>query len=124
MLYEPTLNLFPIWIPKVSPIYLHNFSLVERPKGRTYDILVYNLFFFCGCFLEVWWGSTLYIEMTDFFYEVLDVSLVICLLLWFVSCPPGWKEFVLEFRTPANNIVSLFPKNIFLSLGCETNLCS
>ena len=38
--------------------------------------------------------------------------------------PLGWKEFVLEFRTPANNLVSLFQEKRFLSWGCEKNLCS
>ena len=32
--------------------------------------------------------------------------------------------FDLEFRTPANNIVSLFTYKIVQGLGCETNLCS
>jgi len=54
------------------------------------------------------------------------VSLVICLAIWVVSCPPSWKEIYLEVRTLVNNIVSLFTEKIeiFLSLGCEANLCS
>jgi len=50
---------------------------MERSEGRTSDIPVYSWFFFSECFLEVWWGSTLYTEMTKFF--------VICWLLWSVS---------------------------------------
>ena len=65
--------------------FLHNFSLVERPEWRISDILVYSLFFFCWSFFEVLWDLTLYTKMTGLFCEVLDVSLVICWLLWFVS---------------------------------------
>jgi len=58
--------------------------------------------------------------------EVSLVSLVIFLANWVVSWPPSLKEFVLEFRTLVNNIVSLFTKKIeiFLCWGCEPNFCS
>ena len=64
--------------------------------------------------------------MTDLIVKKKIVSLVISLFNWIVSCPSSWKEFDLEFRTPENNIVSLFIEKIetFLDLGCEANLCS
>jgi len=31
---------------------------------------------------------------------------------WVTSCSPSWREFNLEFRTPANNIVSLYTDKI------------
>ena len=46
-------------------IYI-TFLLWKRPEGRISDILIYS-FFFSWCFLKVWWGPTLYIEMTDLF---------------------------------------------------------
>ena len=48
-------------------------------------------------------------------------SLVIFVATWVVSCP---QEFDLEFRTPVDNIVSLFTYKIVQGLGCELNLCS
>jgi len=39
--------------------------------------------------------------------------------------PPGWKQFDLEFRTPIDNIVSLFTLKIemFLDVHGEENFC-
>ena len=41
------------------------------------------------------------------------------MLAWFASCPPGWKEFDHEFRTYADNIVSLFTYKIVQGGRCE-----
>jgi len=38
--------------------------------------------------------------------------------------PPGLREFNIEFRTSADNIVSLFTYKIGQGVGGETNLCS
>ena len=51
-------------------------------------------------------------------------SLVFVLATWIVSCPPSWRQFNLEFRTPTNNIVSLFTYKILRGGVCEVNLCS
>ena len=51
-------------------------------------------------------------------------SLVIFVATWVVSCSPSSREFDIEFRTPVDNIVSLFTYKIVQGLGCELNLCS
>jgi len=38
--------------------------------------------------------------------------------------PPCSREFNLEFRTPANNLVSLLTYKIVQGVGCGLDLCS
>ena len=45
------------------------------------------------------------------------------MLAWIVSCYPSLREFNLEFRTPTDNIVSLFTYKRVQGVGSETNLC-
>ena len=109
----------------MNPIYLLNLSCKKtRRKNNWYfglcPVLPLLRFFWglVGPCLVCWdyWPSC----------EEFVVSLAICLSSWVVSCPPNWKEFNIEFRTPVNNIVSLFTGKIeiFLDLICEANLCS
>jgi len=124
MLNEATLSYFPIWTPKVSPNYLQHVFILKKTRRKNIWcsglspilLLVRSVWYLVGFWLDCWDDCS----QCDLSLE----SLVIFLATWIASCPPSWREIDLEFRNSANNIVSLFPKKIFLSLGCETNLCS
>ena len=50
--------------PKWAQLFTTYSNHLRRLAGRTLGALVYS-FFFCWCFLEGWWGPTLYVEMTN-----------------------------------------------------------
>ena len=124
-------SLFLLFGPLNEPNLFTTFSKhLRRPAGRTYDILVCS-FFFYWCFLEVWWGP--YWDEWSF-CEVLDLSLVIRWLLWFVSSsllilespntPSGLTTIIihkipitLHLFTPCTNFIPLYILVFFFSIS-------
>ena len=110
------------WTPKVSPNYLQHilsFKNIRRKNswcsGLCPSPLVGSMRSLVGSWIFCWDDCSPCALSFD--------SFVIFIATWFVSFPPSSREFDLEFRTPANNIVSLFTYEIVQGVGCELDLC-